>query len=266
MDLTEIWEEHKRFILAVGGALLVFFIGTRIVNAMYVNPAKRLDSSADRLERKLRRGVAPDSRDLSDLRKVEDDLDERLGAMEKRVRFQPRPDFVLAAGADFDLVYNDRYREVRDDLLERANIEDVDLDPSLGMPETTPTDRLDVQRHLKALDQVQRVVLVAMENGVEGIPAIRMLAEARKGFLSSQSYLDRTRVEYELEGTADAVIGVIEALQSSEQFLGIADCRIDLDSKVVDQVRAEVEVVGLEMDPDAPLVVEEESSSRRRRR
>lgn len=266
MDFGEIWEEHKKFIVAVGAAFIVFFVGTRIVNSMYVSPAKRLDASADRLERKLKRGVAPTKSDLKDARSLGDAADEKLGVIEQRIRHEIEPRFVLAAGADFDLVYNDRYREVRDQLLQRAGIEDVDLDPSVGMPDSTPDDRDGVERHLKALDQIRVVVESAMDQGVAGIPEIRVLAEGRKGFLASQAYLTRTRVEYQMYGSADAIVGVIEGLQTGESFLGIGACRIDLDPKETDIVRAEFEVVTFETDPDAPAMLAAEKDSKRRKR
>ena len=266
MDFGEIWEEHKKFIVAVGAALVVFFIGTRVVNSMYVNPAKRLDSSADRLERKLRRGVAPKRGDLNDARDLGKDADVKLGEIERRIAHEIDSRFILPAGADFDLVYNDRYREARDQLVQRAGIEDVDLDPSVGMPDSTPDDREDVIRHLKALDQILVVVGSAMDNGVAGIPQIRVLAEGRKGFLASQAYLVRTRVEYEMYGNADALVGVIESLQSGDSFLGIGDCRVDLDPKEVDVVRMVLEVVTFETNPEAPAMLSAEKESRRKKR
>jgi len=264
MDLTEIFEEHKKFIAGVAAALIVFFIGTRIVNSMYVAPSDRLDKSADRMARKLRNGTAPSKTDLRDVRRAGETADERLEAIESRVRFEPDSRFVLAPGSDFDLVYNDRYREVSDEILERASIEDVEVDPSLGMPETTPVDREEVQAYLKALDQVRRVVTLAMDSGVLAVPAIRVLPEARKGFLASQTYLNRIRVEYELTGSADAIALVVQDLQTGESYFAIADAKIELDPKNPDLVRAELEVAALEPDPQATALVER--GSRRGRR
>ncbi len=266
MDIGEIWEEHKKFIVAVGAALVVFFIGTRIVNSMYVSPANRLDASASRLESKLRKGVSPDSGDLRDARNNGEAADARLAEIEARVAYEIDPRFRLEPGADFDLVYNDRYREVRDAILQRSSIEDVDVDPSIGMPDTTPQDRVDVERHLKALDQIQRVLGAAMDNGVVAIPFVRMLEEGRRGFLASQAYLERTRVEYEMTGSADSIFGLVEALQTGDTFLGVTACRIELDPKAEGLVRATIEVVALETDPDAPATLASADDRQRNKR
>lgn len=266
MDIGEIWEEHKKFIVAVGAALVVFFIGTRIVNSMYVSPANRLDASAARLASKLRKGASPDSSDLRDARNNGEAADERLAQIEARISYAIDPRFRLEPGADFDLVYNDRYREVRDAILQRASIEDVDIDPSIGMPDTTPQDRVDVERHLKALDQIRRVLGMAMDNGVVAIPFVRMLEEGRRGFLASQAYLERTRVEYEMTGSADSIFGLVEALQAGDTFLGVTSCRITLDPKAEGLVRATLEVVAIETDPDAPATLASADDRQRNKR
>jgi len=276
MDFGEIWEEHKKFIMAVGAALLVFFIATRIVNSMYFGPAKRLDLSADRMERKLRRAEAPTSRDIKDARDLGEELEAKLAALEDRVRFEVRPQFRVPAGADHDLVFNQRYRETRDALLDLAGIMDVDLDPSIGMPETTPEVRVSVERHLAAMDQIDRVLRLAMSPEgsssdaplpiVLGVPAIRVLEESRRGFLASQQYLSRVRVEYEIVGSADSVFRTIEGIQTGDWFAAIADARIALEGASQNRVRAEIEVVTLSTNPDAPPAEEVESGRKGRRR
>ena len=276
MDFGEIWEEHKKFIMAVGAALLVFFIATRIVNSMYFGPAKRLDVSANRMERKLRRAEAPTSKDIKDARNLGGDLEARLTALEERVRFDVRADYRVPQGVDHDLVFNQRYRETRDALLDLAGIMDVDIDPSIGMPETTPEDRLSVGRHLVALDQIDRVLRLAMSPEgsssdaplpiVLAVPAIRVLEESRRGFLASQQYLSRVRVEYEIVGSADAVFRTIEGIQTDDWFAAIADARITLDGPNQDRVRAELEVVTLIPNPDAPATTEVEAGKKGRRR
>jgi hypothetical protein len=266
MDLNAIWAEHKRFILGVGAALLVFFIATRILNAMYVRPMKRLDMSTESASAKLRRRPAPTSGDLREQRKIGADLDERLAAVESRVAFEVDPSFVLAPGSDFDLVYNDRFREVRDEVMGRAAVDGVMIDPSFGMPESTPSERAEVQRILKALDVIRDVLDRALAAGVDSVPEIRVPSAGRKGFLAARTYLEEIRAEFEVTGDADAVMALVASLQTTGRFLTVREARGEqLDPRNPGRVRVRLEIVALEIDPDAPALEVARNERDRRR-
>jgi hypothetical protein len=253
MDLEAIWAEHKRFLLGLAAAVVVFFIATRILAAMYVRPAERLEASTENTIAKLRRRPAPSESDLRAQREIGKELDARLSEAERRVAFPVDPDFVLAPGAAFDLVYNDRFREVRDEVMSQAARDGVFVDPSLGMPESTPTDRAEVQRILEALDVIGEVLDRALSNGIDSVPQIRVPSAGRKGFHAARSYLDEIRVNFEMIGDSDAVMGLVEALQTGDRFLTVAEARAEqIDPNKPGRVRIRMDVVGLRIDPEAP--------------
>jgi len=253
MRLEEIWAAHKRFLLAVGAALLVVFVASRIVHSMFVSPASRLERSTESLLEKLRRRAAPTQDDIREQKNRGRELDARLAEAEARVGFTVDPDFLLPRGGDFDLAYNDRFREVRDSVMGRAGVEGITIDPSLGMPESTPADRAEAQRVLKALDLIREVLHRALDQGVDSIPQIRIPTGGRKGFLAAKSYLREIRASFEVTGSADAVVGLVGALTVAERFVTVDALRGEqLDPKRPGRVRVRMDVVGYEIDPEAP--------------
>ena len=53
MDLTNIWQEHRTFILLVMAGLLVFFVGQGVISSVYGIDETKLSSSTP--------GIAPTS-------------------------------------------------------------------------------------------------------------------------------------------------------------------------------------------------------------
>jgi hypothetical protein len=137
--------------------------------------------------------------------------------------------------------------------MSQAARDGVFVDPSLGMPESTPTDRAEVQRILEALDVIGEVLDRALSNGIDSVPQIRVPSAGRKGFHAARSYLDEIRVNFEMIGDSDAVMGLVEALQTGDRFLTVAEARAEqIDPNKPGRVRIRMDVVGLRIDPEAP--------------
>ncbi len=170
MDIAELWEEHKRWILGCAVGLLVYLIGGMVIQGIYSTDAVASQSL------RLRRGFQPAEMytrgALGSAREEQTDLAKELTRLRGALEFKPEPRFLLDGRAkDDDLHFAQVQRELRKELLDRANNLNVDLAPTnLVWPRAVGGEIGSVLLGLALLDQAVNRLLDAHERVVEGDP------------------------------------------------------------------------------------------------
>ena len=221
MDLNTLWQEHKAFILSVLAGLLVFIVGQAAISSVYSTDAKR--RSVTSLDRSLRQVKAPTSSELTEIRKLNAELTERFEDTVRKVVFVPDPKYILSSTEKPDIQYDRLYNEARDTLVEGAKALNITVDPSLGMPELSPTRHGEIQKALTALDMVTRVVIIALETQVGYIESITMVPE--KGRVS-KTMVREQRVRFKMTGKAASIAEFFQQFARQEHFLSIEKAQL----------------------------------------
>ncbi|MEZ5989971.1 MAG: hypothetical protein R3F30_12760 [Planctomycetota bacterium] len=153
MDLNDLWQQHKAWILGVVAGIVVFLVGSSLIQGNYpIQGAKKsISASTATLRSSL---YTRDERDQA--RQRGEALEKRLAQLEQRLVFQPRADFVLdGQNADPSVYYLRKEggtKAALQESLEAAGVEILAMD--LGMPAEPPIGREDKQLFLNGLDLV----------------------------------------------------------------------------------------------------------------
>jgi len=205
MDLNEIWQEHKRFILTVAAGFLTFFVANSVIEGMFSADIR----SANRTVRGDRAVLASNLYKADDRETAELENESLRRGYEELVAaaaFRPRPDFDLSqATASPQNTYITNVERVEDRLVDLASQKRAFLPDGLGL-ETVQTLNGDVvERHLHALDLLERAVEMALEAGVRRVRRIDVNLDP--AFKSSRGLgaVERTTVQIETDSTAEAV-------------------------------------------------------------
>ena len=138
MSLDDYWQENRRFVMSVVAGVVIFFIGTSVIDTVYGNELKATQRAIASTKRKLKdplfnaqdRGQAEDENEA--LRKAFERLAENA-SFQPLERFQLNPDGGLPANQ-----YRRIFADVFDTMGQRANRANMQMDPSLGMPKLSP--------------------------------------------------------------------------------------------------------------------------------
>ncbi len=205
MDLNEIWQEHKRFILMVAAGFLTFFVANSVIEGMY-----RADiRSALRGVSKDRQTLADELYRASDREAAELENDALRVGYDKLVAasaFRPRAEFDLAQTPGTPQnAYITAVERLEDRLLDLASQKRAILPDGLGL-ETVQTLNVDlVERHLHAVDLLERAVQMALEAGVRRVRRIDVSLDPAFKSNRGLGAIERTKVQIETDSTAEAV-------------------------------------------------------------
>ncbi|MCP5021210.1 MAG: hypothetical protein GY930_05480 [bacterium] len=215
MNFSDYWQENKRFVTTVVGGVLVFFVAYSMLDGSYGSQARNARRSLSGIQVDLREPMfGGTDRDLAE--QENEALRAALQELSVRTTFEPRAEFQWnpATGSASNL-YFQRVDEVTDRLRRlasrsRARIPDgLDLD----MKESMTNDSNTTERHLDALDLIERVVTEALNNGISSVD--RISVDLDPGFTSKQGLgaVERTRVQFDMSGPAESVTATILATQ-----------------------------------------------------
>jgi len=252
VDLGEIFEEHKKFILGVAVAAVAFLVVDKIV----ADDAEATTRRADAIVRDLRRDEYPARSDLDRAAKTKRDLEARLDAAARKLAYAPAEGFEIPASArDADLQYNALFRRVREEVVDGAASLDIDVDPTLGLPEISPSRPEEISRYACALDLVRRVGLAAIDAGARSVRPISVSKASIAKFRASESFLEELAVSVRVTGSAESIGLLVETLSRPETFVAISSATISLEAKRrgPSAVVADLELVALHMSPDRPI-------------
>ncbi|MEQ8762691.1 MAG: Amuc_1100 family pilus-like protein [Planctomycetota bacterium] len=222
--MNDIWQEHKKFIVAVSAGMLVFLVGETIIGSSYTSKVTASKRALQSRERSLR-SLMPSNRDLREMRDTRDELDGRWSAARDRLAFVPDPKYLLSDDEPRpDDVYFNVVNQVKQEVGDAAERRNIRIPDNFGLPATTPRTREEVKRYLRALDVVQRVVRLAIEAQVDEITDIdipktgRSSSRARRR-QAAEDFLERQEIRFTLEGSADSLARLVMLLQRPETFL-----------------------------------------------
>jgi len=157
------------------------------------------------------------------------------------VRFSSRPEFRDPNEPTTPERYLNAVARVRDALLPAAGRANVLLDPSFGLPEISPTREDELERYLDGLDLVDRVLTLAIDEGVSEVRSVRIRLDPRLGSKDGTGSIERTRVQFDLRGGDLAVLRVLERAGAElAQPLVMDELEMEPMRGTSDQARAQV--------------------------
>jgi len=254
MDLNDIWQSHKRFILTVGCALVAVLIVQGIIGSMWNVEART--QAVQRLQSKLRKLEAPPQQALSSVQAENLAMKEQLDELYGRMSFQVEDKYLLAKDEPSpDLLYNSIRSTAQDELVGSAAKRNIRVDESLGLEEFTPSGREAIQRALRGLQIVEQVVGAAIVAGVRAVPEIEVIGRQGRRRKQDESFIDPLRVRFRVEGGTAAVAELLQTLvQGDGPYLCVEEAEFDLDQQeTFGSTGLSMVVAGLTIDPEAPV-------------
>lgn len=153
MDLNDIWQEHKVWILGLLGAIVAFLIVNGLISGHY--DTKSLERTIGVSRSKLRQKEWYKAAERRVAMQDKTRLDEELARVEARTYFRIRPKFDLKGKGNATLHYLQTTTEVKGRVQEAMDAASVDFtQQQLGLPANSPVDRQETQKTLVALDLI----------------------------------------------------------------------------------------------------------------
>jgi hypothetical protein len=216
LDLEGFWQENKRFVLAVGGGAIAFFVGWAVIGSTLGDELSAQRRAADGTQRKLASEALFDAEAVRTAEAQNEALRQAVEELTRRIDWRARPEFQLdpRRGAPANQ-YFAAVAAAREDLLRRAGRANLRVPEDLGLPALSPTQEGDIARHLAALDVIDRAVRMALESGCERIERIQIQLDPRLGSRQGLGAIERTRVAFELRGRPEPLVAWLARTQSS---------------------------------------------------
>ncbi len=190
MDLHEVWQENKRWIIGVLIGVVVFFIAQTILGSM-VDSRRPLQAARQEVN-KLGGEPLFDNKALAELRTEGEALDAAEAALVRAATFAHRPEFDLAGKGSFHLHFDQIGREVLTRVLSGAEKAGVELERK-DVLWPTPTNQEDTQAALIALDLLDDAVARAFAAS----NAVRDAQPDARGLVA----IDELRIEGDKRGS-----------------------------------------------------------------
>ena len=212
MDFNGYWQENKRFLIATGVGVLVFFIGWMMIASFFGDELSAQQRRLKGLQSDLKQPMYSSS-DLAAARKENEALEEVYRQLAEWVEFEPREEFELRDGDAASSRYFGVVSDVRDDLITRCSRAGVAFPDDLGLPKLAPTREQEIARYLEALDVVEATLQMGIEVGCERFDRIRIDLDPR--LLSNRPIEDlaKTLIELRLVGAAPPMVALLGLLQ-----------------------------------------------------
>ncbi len=251
MDLADVWAQHKKFILAIGGALLLLLIGTGVLGSQfdYEEVLRGAGKTADSIRKAEE---VPESlvRELqSDVTALRSRYQELVGKM----RYKVAPEFQLPASErDPRAYFFRRLREIQKALTTAAQHQDIRIPPQLGLKDATPTEPEEIRRTLVALDLIQQVVIESIGAGVRTIASIQ-IEDAQHARGKSASFTKELRVAFNIVGGERALrtllVGLIDGAEhGTSSYVAIDTVRLRPVKGDVGMLELELALTALQID------------------
>ncbi len=218
MNFDAFWQTHRRFILSYGGAVLGFFILLMILTS----GARGERDTAERAQRKARRDLQEQRYSRSQVTELAsriEEFDARNTVLAARALPPFRAQFQIPTGSPPSQHYIQTTGALRQDLVSWALRNDCEVDESLGLPPVSPTQAQQIERVLRGLDVVDRIVRLAVENGAAKVEKINIAVRNQSGRSRgrNQPVLDITPVSLEVVFERRTAIPFLRALLEQEE-------------------------------------------------
>ncbi len=241
MDLNDYWQENKKFVALVALGLVVFGLGELLISS-FIGDELRATRASLAARRRALAEPRYQTAQLDTAREQNEALRAALGRLEAQVAFQPRPGFSLGADASSPTGrYFTRVTEVREALSREAGRRAVRLPEDLGLPALAPTKPEEIERHLAALDLIERVVRLAFEHGVPRIERIDIKLDPGLGSRRGVGLIERTSVRMRISGPSAALARLLLATQTpGGQPLLLEEVEMQPERARADEARLDV--------------------------
>ena len=217
MDASAYWQENKRFVVLVGAGVVLFLVAFAVEGSMFAGPlaaAKREIST----HRTALRQAQYSASDLATAEQENAALRQAAATLVEAARFRPRQEFVpVASSGPASNHYLRVLTRVREEFGQRAARAGMELDPSLGMPELSPTNEGEILRYLEALDLVESVGDLALRARAERIEKIQVRLDPGLSSREGLGTIERTRVQMSVAGSSLALTRLLAWTQRPAQ-------------------------------------------------
>lgn len=218
MDLSNYWQENKRFLVTVASGAIVFGIGWMLIGNYLGDDLKRQRAVVNSTTQKLQKDALYTPDDLAEAQKENDELVKAVDVLSKACAFAPRPQFVLSEKRGSpSSQYFAAVSAVRDDLLRQAGRANLRLPDDLGLPALSPTREPDIARYLEALDLVDRAVRMALVAGCERIEKIEIKLDPRLNSREGVGRIERSRISFTFSGKGAPIAAFLALTQSKNE-------------------------------------------------
>lgn len=250
MDLNNYWQENKRFVVSVAAGVIVFAVGSMLIESFFRAELLKQRRSADSTAKKLRSEPMYTPGDLTTAQTEHEELARSVEVLRGAVAFAPRRDFVLdrARGAASNQYFANVSR-VREELLTLAGRANLRLPEDLGLPALSPTREGEIARYMEALDLVDRAVRLALAAGVERIDRIEIKLDPGLTSRQGVGQIESTRIEFVMSGRPPPLVRFLEESQSPapDATTGQAAGPLLIEKTQMQPARTKTDEVGLEV-------------------
>lgn len=179
MNLDTLWQLHRRFIVGVAIGLVVFLIGMAMIGNTAGQDLKRSNSLIGKYRRALNSPVYSQAQ-VGQLTTRLQEMEDRTQRLALAVLPPLRDDYQPVVGQSATQHYIELTGRLRTELLGWALRQNVEIDPSLGLPAQSPTQPQMISRVLAGLDVVERVCRLAVQTGAEAVEDIQIASRIPK--------------------------------------------------------------------------------------
>lgn len=261
--MEAIWREHKRFILAVLGAVAAIYLYHSYVIGGLGSSAKEIRETRERQQNELRGLLARGMPEEATVRRARGDVErarESLAGLIQDLSFVS-PDAYTPPGGDSKKKHFDNMRvKVLDELQEKAGQRLLVFPATLEFP-NLPDDysdalaaellvRLAMVEHLAA-----RLIDGLGPNGGK-VDAIETLhnAQAEKGAVSVETlFLNRVSVRFRFTADSRTVFSVAHGVQQRGKYLAVEQFDVQRADPTKDVFTADLVVTAIRLNPEGTL-------------
>jgi hypothetical protein len=139
-----------------------------------------------------------------------------LDALQERVAFEPRPEFVLPPGSAADRASSDYFagvERVRESLAILAGRKRISLPPGLDLQPVMTNSVETYERHLAALDLLDRALRLAIEHNVKQIKNIRIDLDPAFRVRRGMGTVEETTIEIKAASAPRTITAWLQATQ-----------------------------------------------------
>jgi hypothetical protein len=212
MDVSNYWQENKRFLIAVGMGVVVFFGAWQALDSTIGAELRKQQGRRSKLDADLRSSMYS-AKDLERAREQHAALMAAAEKLRANVEFVARPAFRIEKGQLATSRYITVLEQTRDELRRKAGRNGLFVPPDLGMPAISPTKEVELARYLEALDAIEQTVQLAIKSDCARIDSIRVKLDPRLLGGRPIQDVERTAIEFKLIGPAQPLTRLLTLLQ-----------------------------------------------------
>jgi hypothetical protein len=168
-----------------------------------------------------------------------------LAELQQRVEFRPRPEFVLPPGTQTDKASSEYFgavERVRESIRVLAGRKRISLPDGVGIEPIMTTSLETFERHMAALDLLDRALRLAIEHNVKHIRSIRVDLDPTFRQRRGMGAVEETTIEIKAASAPSTITAWLQATQTDAfgQVLPIKDLEARTRRAKIDELDASV--------------------------